>query len=161
MSRSADPLTVTRRLRARAYLFLLATHLLRLAPPRRLPALLEPRRRASPPDDAAAAAAAVAIDALLASGGRFLPRGCLARGMALYRFLRRAGLDVSLTFGVDPSGNDPPAHCWLTRDGRPYLESIDPAELFVPVWTIEHGGGYASARSTSTATPGSARPSSR
>ena len=53
--------------------------------------------------------------------------GCLTRGVTLYWFLRRAGVDVELRFGLDPLTSD--AHCWLTRAGEPYLEREDPARF--------------------------------
>jgi len=49
--------------------------------------------------------------------------GCLTRGITLFWFLRRAGLDVELRFGVDPRAEgDADGHCWLTLAGEPYLE---------------------------------------
>jgi hypothetical protein len=79
--------------------------------------------------------------ALAPQVGRPLVRtGCLTRGVTLFWFLRRAGLDVELRFGIDPAG--PAAadgHCWLTLDGEPYLERTDPrrfTELYrVPLAT--------------------------
>ena len=53
--------------------------------------------------------------------------GCLTRGVTLFWFLRRAGVDVELRFGVDPRTFD--AHCWLTLDGKPYLEREDPSRF--------------------------------
>ena len=50
--------------------------------------------------------------------------GCLPRGVTLFWFLRRAGVDVELRFGIDPAaGAD--AHCWLALAGEPYLERVD------------------------------------
>jgi hypothetical protein len=54
--------------------------------------------------------------------------GCLTRGVTLYWFLRRAGLDVQLRFGLDPTGAAD-GHCWLTLDGEPYLERNDPGRF--------------------------------
>lgn len=52
--------------------------------------------------------------------------GCLTRGVTLYWFLRRAGLDVQLQFGLDPEPREvTDAHCWLTFAGEPYLEKVD------------------------------------
>lgn len=60
--------------------------------------------------------------------GRPLVRsGCLTRGLTLFWFLRRAGLDVELRFGLDPSdAYSTDGHCWLTLDGEPYLERREP-----------------------------------
>jgi hypothetical protein len=52
--------------------------------------------------------------------------GCLTRGLTLFWFLRRAGLDVELRFGLDPQTEQPTdGHCWLTLNGEPYLERQD------------------------------------
>jgi Transglutaminase-like superfamily len=49
--------------------------------------------------------------------------GCLTRGLTLFWFLRHAGVDVELRFGLDAEAGRPTdAHCWLTLDGEPYLE---------------------------------------
>ncbi len=60
--------------------------------------------------------------------------GCLTRGVTLFWFLRRAGLDVELRFGLDPARARPTdGHCWLTLDGEPFLERHDPqrfAEIY-------------------------------
>lgn len=49
-------------------------------------------------------------------------RSCLTRGVTLYYFLTRAGVDVSLCFGVGTVEGVMGAHCWLVKDGEPYLE---------------------------------------
>ncbi len=54
--------------------------------------------------------------------------GCLPRGLTLFWFLRRAGLDVELRFGIDPAADgdrDADGHCWLALAGEPYLERQD------------------------------------
>jgi hypothetical protein len=78
-------------------------------------------------------------------------RGCLTRGVTLYWFLRRAGIDVELRFGLDPGGDrldrsgdrlnpggdyEADGHCWLTLGGEPYLERLDPRPRFVEVYRI-------------------------
>jgi len=69
---------------------------------------------------------------------RFHPVGrtCLTRGVALCYLLRRSGFDVALAFGIGPSSVDWSGHCWLVRDGRPYLEKVDPQEHFAELLTI-------------------------
>lgn len=62
---------------------------------------------------------------------RPLRHTCLTRGLTRYYFLRRAGADVRLVFGVAPS--DGTAHCWIVREGRVYMEATDPAEQFADV----------------------------
>jgi Transglutaminase-like superfamily len=64
--------------------------------------------------------------------------GCLTLGLTRYYFLRRAGLDVELLFGMGRvrEGNGLEGHCWLVRDGEPYLENVDPRSLYVEMWRI-------------------------
>jgi hypothetical protein len=64
--------------------------------------------------------------------------GCLTRGLTLYWFLRRAGLDVELRFGLDPAhdGDLTDGHCWLTLDGAPYLEPRDPRPRFTELYRL-------------------------
>jgi len=62
--------------------------------------------------------------------------GCLTRGVTLYRFLRRAGLDVELRFGLDPRAIDADGHCWLTLGGEPFLEREDPRPRFTEIWRL-------------------------
>ena len=66
--------------------------------------------------------------------------GCLTRGLTLYWFLRRAGLDVELRFGLDPGVSGPTdGHCWLTLDGEPYLEKRDPRPHFAELYRLPLG----------------------
>src|SRR4051794_41379165 len=60
--------------------------------------VLEPRRRR--PDARRAAWLAQRIDGVLAAGHPLVRPGCLTRGVTHYWFLRRAGMDVRLQFGV-------------------------------------------------------------
>ena len=60
--------------------------------------------------------------------------GCLTRGITLYWFLRRAGLDVELRFGVDPATAD--GHCWLALEDEPYLERVDPRPRFSETYRL-------------------------
>jgi hypothetical protein len=69
---------------------------------------------------------------------RFHPveRTCLTRGVALCYLLRRSGFDVSLAFGLGPDDSEWRGHCWLVRDGRPYLEKVDPQAHFAEMLLI-------------------------
>ncbi|MGA2925527.1 MAG: lasso peptide biosynthesis B2 protein [Solirubrobacteraceae bacterium] len=61
--------------------------------------------------------------------------GCLTRGVTLFWFLRRAGLDVELCFGLDAaSGTD--GHCWLSVDDKPFLEKRDPRPRFAQLYRL-------------------------
>lgn len=63
--------------------------------------------------------------------------GCLTRGVTLFWFLRRAGLDVELRFGLDAGrAADTDGHCWLTLDGEPFLEKVDPRPRFAELYRL-------------------------
>jgi transglutaminase superfamily protein len=64
-------------------------------------------------------------------GSPVVGSGCLTRGVTLYYFLRRAGIDVTLSFGVRQIGEEFIGHCWLVRGGVPFLEDQDPRPLYV------------------------------
>jgi transglutaminase superfamily protein len=69
-------------------------------------------------------------------GSPIVGSGCLTRGVTLYYFLRRAGVDVTLSFGVRQIGEEFIGHCWLVRGGIPFLEDEDPRSLYVPTVSI-------------------------
>jgi Transglutaminase-like superfamily len=63
--------------------------------------------------------------------------GCLTRGLTLFWFLRRAGLDVELRFGLDPREVDvTEGHCWLALHGEPFLERRDPRTRFAELYRL-------------------------
>ena len=108
--------------------------LMRLSLPRLAAAVTrEPSRRALPSEaEVDRLATLVALAPRVAHP--LVRTGCLTRGLTLCWFLRRAGLDVELRFGVDTAAADPvvggaDGHCWLTRDGLPYLEDRDPSRF--------------------------------
>ncbi len=80
----------------------------------------------------------IAIDV----GMPFIRRSCLVRGTTLYYFLSRAGLEVSLCFGVGQVGAKFAGHCWLVKDGEPYLEKQDPRQMFTAVYRFPNGDGF-------------------
>jgi len=56
-------------------------------------------------------------------------RRCLREGLLAHRFLRLAGFDPDLRFGVDPKSIHKPrmsAHCWVCLDGRPVVSDSLP-----------------------------------
>jgi transglutaminase superfamily protein len=73
------------------------------------------------------------LELALDAGRPLVPNGCLTRGLTRLHFLRRAGMEVSLCFGVGRPLGEVAGHCWLVRDGEPYLESTDPTAVFTPV----------------------------
>lgn len=127
-----------RLLPVRVLLFGLSVPFLLRRRPERMAELLEP---AAPPppaaDPAAAAALAHRIDRWLRAGWPLVRRGCLTRGITQYRFLRRAGFDVSLRFGLGEVDGRFEGHCWLVRDGQPFLEKRDPRPIYTEMWRID------------------------
>jgi hypothetical protein len=124
---------------------LLVPLLLRVKLPR-LGRWLEPPPPLPPPPDPHEIAALVArIDRLLAAGRPLVRRGCLTRGLTLYRFLRRAGADVALCFGVGKADGDLTGHCWIEHDGAPLAERRDPRDLYVETYRIAAGPASESA----------------
>jgi hypothetical protein len=109
--------------------------LMRLKLPRLGP-LLEPRDAPAAPDPDRVQKIVSTVDLVLGAGRPLVRLGCLTRGVTLYYFLRRAGLDVSLCFGMGEMGGDFAGHCWLVKEGEPYLERTDPRPDFAPVYSI-------------------------
>jgi hypothetical protein len=57
--------------------------------------------------------------------------------VTLFWFLRRAGHDVELRFGLDledPAATD--GHCWLSLGDVPFLEPVDPRSRFVELYRL-------------------------
>jgi Transglutaminase-like superfamily len=108
---------------------------LRLA---RLARVLEPRRAPAAPVPGADAIAAQ-VEAVLWRDSRLVRRSCLTRGVTRYWFLRRAGFDVALCFGMGRLRGEAAGHCWIVRDGEPYLESVDPRPIFVETYRVAGG----------------------
>ena len=106
---------------------------LRLA---RLEAIIEPRGPRAACDELRAEWLAARVDRVIAAGRPVIRPGCLTRGVTRFYFLRRAGLDVRLQFGVGEVDGSREGHCWLTRDGEPYLERVDPRPVFAGTYSI-------------------------
>jgi hypothetical protein len=130
-----DPRELARALPVLAFAVLVPA-LLRLPLPR-LEAALEPRR--TRPDQARQAWLERRVDDLLAAGHPLVRPGCLTRGLTLYYFMRRAGAPVHLQFGMGRPTGELEGHCWLVREGEPYLETVDPREVFSPTYRIPAG----------------------
>ena len=122
---------------ARVGMFAAAVPLLMRLPLPRLAVLLSrpPRRR---PASATEVERLERLIELAPRVARPLVRpGCLTRGVTLYWFLRRAGLDVELRFGLDPAERDTTdGHCWLALDGAPFLEQADPRPRFAELYRL-------------------------
>jgi hypothetical protein len=102
----------------------------------RLEMLLEPKRVPSPPGAARVEAVVRAVDAVLRTGKPLLRSGCLTRGLTLYYFLRRTGVDVTLCFGIGDVKGEFVGHCWLAKGGEPFMEARDPRPLFTEVYCV-------------------------
>lgn len=98
-------------------------------------ALLEPRNPARP-DPEREAWLVANVDRLLSAARPLVRAGCLTRGLTYYFFLRRAGVDVQLRYGLATPIGDSDGHCWLVRDGEPFLERVDPRDHYVETYSI-------------------------
>jgi hypothetical protein len=87
------------------------------------------------PDDVDAVADRV--ETLLSVSKPLLRHTCVSLGLTRYFFLRRAGADVQLVFGLSES--DSTGHCWFVWDGEVYAEPIDPRERYLDMYTIPSG----------------------
>ena len=117
---------------------------LRRLPPAELARRLEPPEgtRPDPPLSAEAAEAlGRRIDRLLQRARPLVRPGCLTRGITRYRFLRRAGADVALCFGLTrrEGGVAGDGHCWLTLAGQPLAERRDPRPVYLETFRLPGG----------------------
>jgi hypothetical protein len=76
------------------------------------------------------------VDRVLAAGAPLVRPGCLTRGLTHYYFLRRAGADVQLAYGVGTIDGRTEGHCWLERGDEPFLERVDPRGLYVRTYAV-------------------------
>ena len=79
------------------------------------------------------------VESALTVGAPLVRPGCLTRGLTLYYFLRRAGVDVTLRFGARRRNGElteEAGHCWLEQGGEPFLESGNPHQYFVPIYSL-------------------------
>lgn len=105
-----------------------------------LEALIEPRSVPPCEDTARAMTIARYVDRIFSVRRPLLRTDCYGRGVTLYYFLRRAGVDLQLCFGVGQVESRFAAHCWLLKDGEPFLERKDPRTLFTPMIAIPRRG---------------------
>jgi hypothetical protein len=80
------------------------------------------------------------VEAAIQRGQPFVRRGCLTRGLTRYYFLRRAGMDVALYFGMGRRNGEFIGHCWLVKDDEPFLEAEDPRPLYTVMYRISRVG---------------------
>ncbi|HXX14223.1 MAG TPA: lasso peptide biosynthesis B2 protein [Candidatus Eremiobacteraceae bacterium] len=81
------------------------------------------------------------VETAIRRGRPFVRSGCLTRGLTRYYFLRRAGMDIALLFGMGRRDAAFMGHCWLVKDGEPYLEPEDPRPLYAVMYRISRAGG--------------------
>jgi hypothetical protein len=130
----SDP--ADRLLRLRVYLFAVAVPLLIRLPLPRLGSLLTPCPARARADSRRGRQVQADVEAVLGSGLPLVRSGCLVRGITRYFFLRRVGLPVELCFGAGFVDGEFAAHCWLVRDGEPFLEGTDPRPAFAEMYRI-------------------------
>jgi len=90
------------------------------------------------------------VEMAIRAGRPLVRPGCLTRGVTRYYFFRRNGLDVSLCFGMGKEKEEFVGHCWLVKDGVPYLEARDPRPLYAEMYRISataHHGAMAAGES--------------
>ena len=131
-------------LAARVFAFAVCVPLITRLPLARQEAILEPRR-AAPRARAREAWLVENVDRVLGRGAPLVRSGCLTRGLTHFYFLRRAGVELQLSYGIGTVDGRPEGHCWLVRDGEPWLEHEDPR----PHFTVTHSVGQSAASATS------------
>lgn len=122
----------------RVFLFAAAVPLLLRLKLARVATILEPGCEPQWVDPDQARKIAAYVETAIAWGRPIVRPGCLTRGLTRYYFLRRAGMDVSLHFGMGRIGQQKEfdGHCWLVRDGEPYMENQDPRTLYIDMYHI-------------------------
>ena len=101
----------------------------------RLQTLLEPRI-SSPADKERIEQIIEYVEMAIRAGRPLVRPGCLTRGVTRYYFFRRNGQDVSLCFGMGQVEEKFVGHCWLVKDGAPFLETRDPRPLYAEMYRI-------------------------
>ncbi|MGB2622351.1 MAG: lasso peptide biosynthesis B2 protein [Candidatus Acidiferrum sp.] len=76
------------------------------------------------------------VEIAIRKGRPLVRQGCLTRGLTRYYFFRREGLNVSLCFGMGQVKEEFVGHCWLLKDGVPFLETRDPRPLYAEMYRI-------------------------
>lgn len=122
----------------RVFLFAAAVPYLMRLKLTRLAAVLEPGSRPRPVEPERIQRISAYLRIAIARGRPFVRPGCLTLGLTRYYFFRRAGLDVSLRFGMGRVGEQKElvGHCWLVKDSEPFLENQDPRPLYTEIYRI-------------------------
>lgn len=101
----------------------------------RVKALLEPRNPSSADRDRVEQITEY-VEMAIRKGRPLVRPGCLTRGVTRYYFFRRDGMDVSLCFGMGQVKEEFVGHCWLVKDGVPFMETRDPRPLYAEMYRI-------------------------
>jgi hypothetical protein len=117
-------------------------YLLRLKLPR-VARLIESKRNPPVLDEGSVGRIVSYVEMAIRRGRPLVRPGCLTRGLTRYYFLRRAGMDVTLCFGMGRPEKEIMGHCWLTSNGEPFLELEDPRPRYVEMYRISRAGGRA------------------
>jgi Transglutaminase-like superfamily len=126
----------------RVFLFAAAVpHLMRIKLTR-LATVIEPGWEPWPVDPDRIRKIVAYLETAIKRGRPLVRPGCLTLGLTRYYFFRRAGLDVSLHFGMGRVGREKEfvGHCWLVKEGEPYLEGQDPRPLYIEMYRISREG---------------------
>ena len=97
-------------------------------------------RRTLPPKQGQVDKIAGYVELAIRRGRPIVRPGCLTRGLTRYYFFRRSGLDIALCFGMGRIEQEFMGHCWLVKDGEPFLELEDPRPRYVEVYRISRAG---------------------
>jgi hypothetical protein len=106
----------------------------------RVGGVLEPGKNPLPVPEERVNKITAYVETAIQRGQPFVRRGCLTRGLTRYYFLRRAGMDVALYFGMGRRNNEFMGHCWLVKDDKPFLEAEDPRPLYAVMYRISRAG---------------------
>jgi hypothetical protein len=110
--------------------------LLSLMPLERLERVVELGRPKTPRSPAQTELTAERVERVLFRSKTVLRHTCLTRGITRYFFLRRAGADVRLIFGLSKMDGRHVGHCWIVRDGEIYAEASEPLRQFTDVYVL-------------------------
>ena len=109
----------------------------------RVGSILEPGKSPVPVQEDSVRKITAYVETAIRRGQPFVRRGCLTRGLTRYYFLRRAGMDVALCFGMGRLDKEFMGHCWLVKDGEPFLEPEDPRPRYAEMYRISSAGSPA------------------
>jgi hypothetical protein len=118
----------------RIFCFVLTTPLLLQLRLPQLRTLLEAKKPSANVDHAKIEYILTSVDTILQIGWPVIHKRCYPRGLTLYYFLNRAGLNVGLYFGAEKVEDILSGHCWLVKDGKPFAELGDPLENFKEIY---------------------------